>query len=534
MTQPNSNYIISSYIKYLPAILWSSETDPTQFLARMLCIFEQILTGITEDETAIKDYEPLEKTIDKLPEILNPWQTPAKFLPWLATWVALELRDDWSEYQQRKFISKIMSIYQQRGLKQGLLTYLDIYAATEAKPRIAIDDSEAIFRANLARDEISTLHAIAYSHTVSDIGVLLHPTALAIDRENNYIVADRGGQEDNKTWVPALWKVSTTGEIPYTGMSPQPIYSGNILKNPVAVVIDNQNQYSVLTEGEENTQYTPAIYRFISSNNNIASQPITVINNLPVAKPVDMVLDTSGRDGKKRLIVLDKGDPFDADKPTKIVIISEGNPTQVERQQVLNLGEGIELTAMTIDAQGRLIIANAQDRNTQEPADIIRIDPQNNWSITSLLATVEPSNNPLIYPTGLVLENPESLIVCDTGVRSGFQGNITNKSMAEPAAIYRLDLSQTTPTITKITDERKLINPSKIALDKNGQLIIAERGEANEKREWRSRNHEFGVIVLFSQQRETSVDIRNQIRFDIEKVINEQKPAHTSWSMNLA
>lgn len=585
---------ISSYTKYLPSVLWSSESDPSQFLGRMLCIFEQLLTGITIEATlvtatqdrirvknstdasnffpgdiitvsAIKNIEAegktervqvaeqvevksireaeiflatnlrdtysegtisitdtasLEKTIDHLPELFNPWRTPAKFLPWLASWLALSLQDDWTEYQRRKIISQIISIYQQRGLKQGLLTYLDIYVANKANPRIAIDDGEAVFRAKLISDGMAELHAIAYSHAVGDRGVLLHPTAIAVDRDNNYIVADAGGQEQGKTWLPALWKLSSTGEIEYTGGLPQPIYLGNKLRNPIAVVVDNQNQYYVLVQGDSTKGDKPTIYRFTSG----LAEPIRLIDDLKVLDSVDMVLDTSAN--QKRFIVLDRGNPSDINKIPKLVFFSEGSPPRRE-EQVLRLGDSVELTAFAIDSSGGLIVANARDSSSQEPADIIRLNPQD-WSRISLIREVKKEDNPLIYPRSLLFENSQSLLVCDTGVR-GSSGS--ERTMAEPAAIYRIDLSQTPPKITKITNDKQLVNPTKMAIDKKRQLIIADQGEANKNREWRARANEFGVVVLFSAQRSTNEDERNRIRFEIEKVVNEQKPAQAFWSM---
>lgn len=585
---------ISSYTKYLPSVLWSSETDPSQFLGRMLCLFEQLLTGITIEVTlvtatqdriwvkstadasnffpgdiitvsAIKNIEAegkieqvrvteqvevksvreaeiflatnlrdtysegtisitdtasLEKTIDHLPKLFNPWRTPAKFLSWLASWLALSLQDDWTEYQRRKIISQIISIYQQRGLKQGLLTYLDIYVANKANPRITIDDGEAVFRAKLTSDGMAKLHAVAYSHAVGDRGVLLHPAAIAVDHDNNYIVADAGGQEQGKTWLPALWKLSSTGEIEYTGGLPQPIYLDNKLRNPIAVVVDNQNQYYVLVQGDSTKGDKTTIYRFSSGS----TEPTRLIDDLKVFDSVDMVLDTSAN--QKRFIVLDRGNPSDINKIPKLVFLSEGTPSRRE-EQALRLREGVELTALAIDSSGGLIVSNTRDFSSQEPADIIRLNPQD-WSPISLILEVKNEENPLISPQSLVFENSQSLLVCDTGVR-GTSGS--ERTMAESAAIYRIDLSQTPPKITRITKDNKLVNPTEIAIDQKGELIIADRGEANKNREWRARANEFGVVVLFSAQRSTNEDERNRIRFEIEKVVNDQKPAQAFWSM---
>ena len=97
-----------------------------------------------------------------------------------------------------------------------------------------------------------------------------------------------------------------------------------------------------------------------------------------------------------------------------------------------------------------------------------------------------------------------------------------------------MDLAKSPPVITKITDEKKLVNPTKITFDRKGKLIVTDRGESlrlrtDLKREWRSRPNEFGVTVMFSLQRPTPTDERNRIRQGIANIIQAQKPAHTSW-----
>ena len=53
--------------------------------------------------------------------------TPSEFLPWLASWVALSLRDDWSEDFKRRFMSRIVPLYRHRGTKAGLKELLELY-----------------------------------------------------------------------------------------------------------------------------------------------------------------------------------------------------------------------------------------------------------------------------------------------------------------------------------------------------------------------------------------------------------------------
>jgi phage tail-like protein len=480
-------------------------------------------------------YADFEKTIDELNQIFNPWKTNEAFLPWLASWVALTLQKDWSEYQKRKLISEIVSIYQERGLKKGLHTYLDIYASTEARPRISIDDGDAIFRATFLDDGTAVLHTVAHSSEVLGQSILLHPSAIATDKNNNYIIAE-GDTNLSPPQQPVIWKMSSTGEIEYKLVNsqklprPQPFYSGAPLAKPTAVVVDKQNRLSVVDVGEitSETSLNSGIYRF---NPDIE----TVIKN-PAVHPVDMILDGS------KFVVLDRGTHPIGENPgspgknsgQKIVVVSEGS-SPVDHP----LKDVIEPTALVMDSMGRYIVADAKNQAPSGPedllmADLVRVDLKAG-SETSLLGTIPSGKNPLVFPIGLAFENSQSLLVCDSGIRWGFEGDdVNNRVMAEPAAIYRIDSSQTPPTITRVTHERKLVNPTKMMIDLKGKLIITDKGESNQDppREWRTKANEFGVSVFFSQQRVTSNDDRNRIRRGIESVVNEQKPGHTSWWMN--
>ncbi|TYQ30985.1 phage tail protein [Pseudanabaena sp. UWO310] len=123
---------LSSYLEYLPAYL---QSDP--FLGRFLLAFEQGLSGIPALEPVpfrphilTPDSESpvgLETIISQIHTYLDPQQTPADFLPWLAGWVALSLREDWDEAVKRQFISQIVPLYRLRGTIPGLKKMLTIY-----------------------------------------------------------------------------------------------------------------------------------------------------------------------------------------------------------------------------------------------------------------------------------------------------------------------------------------------------------------------------------------------------------------------
>lgn len=581
---------ISSYINYLPPVLWSNETDQTQFLGRMLRIFEKILMGIPDGITIGSDshpYEPLETTIENLYRLFDPYTTPANqdknFLRWLASWVALTLRNDLSEYQQRKQIADIAPIYRQRGLKAGLLAYLDLFSVTKVRPRIVIDAGEAVFHARFLENGAAQLHPIAYTTNFplpnnGMMTALLHPSALAVDTRNNaYIIADLGDSQRSRQ--PAIWRIAAnTGAFEYTvgttPMLPNPLYLRNqaVLPRidvPVAVVVGtvaNHDRYYVLDAGEGDDASTrPAIYRLDRSSTSSAFVLTTVIDKttpqFKAVMPTDMIQDRN-----QNFIVLDRGGRLSGETHTgqsrpKLILVKE-TPLDAEEHALDSLPDSdpakvFEPTALVLDAQdpqrNRYIVADARKQSNPEdpndpalfaPANLVLVDPDDHWSQHALLP--DDASNPLVYPTGLVFESPQSLLVCDTGLRNGFQ-NADDQSvryMAEPPALYRIDLTQSPPKISKITTQQSMVSPTKMAMDQNRDVIITDRGEgllsatSEQQRDWRTQSHEFGVLVHFSIQRPGAVDadkarrMRTQMRYTIANIIDEQKPGHVSFSLN--
>ncbi len=116
---------ISSYQQYLPATL-----QEDAIVGGFLVAFEQILSGnISTNEVANESANPLglEDMINGVHLYFNPRQTPEEFLPWLAGWVALSIRDDWKVEVKREFIQQIVKLYRLRGTKQGLTQVLQLY-----------------------------------------------------------------------------------------------------------------------------------------------------------------------------------------------------------------------------------------------------------------------------------------------------------------------------------------------------------------------------------------------------------------------
>jgi phage tail-like protein len=486
-----------------------------------------------------------ESRIDVLSRLFNPWRTPATFLPYLASWVALDLRSDWTEYQQRKLISEIVGIYQQRGLKQGIYTTLDIYAVSAARPRVVIDDNDAVLHAIFSDDGTAVLRAVAHTSTVSPasdasktVTALMHPTGIAVDSQNSYFVCDPGnfGYSLAVPRTAALWKLSPNGDMDFVTIgaitTPKAVASGPPLVKPTAVAADSTDQISIVDTGVYATpadqhssifRFAPPAYAFTT-----VISPTTV-PPFPAVHPVAMVLDGAGR-----FVVLDRGfhpfgNPPSGAVSAKIVVVSEG-PLAVATHPLASIGEP---TALIMDSAGRFIVADAQLQSTATPADLVLVDPGAGWTATSLLGAV--ADNPLIFPTGMVWESPSVLLVCDTGVRWGFVTDQSNRTMAEAPAIFRVDLSQAPPRITRVTRQRQLVRPTAMGRDRSGRVLTVDAGEfptQSGARSWRAGANEFGAVVLFSNQRPTSGDQRNKYRRGIIDVINTQTPAHTAWWMD--
>ena len=99
----------SQYLEYLPAIYHEDD-----FLGQFLLPFEGVLTG----------FEELLSSIDRY---FAPVLTDPDFVPWLATWIALILDEEWDETKRRRLIGEAVELYRWRGTVRGLHRYLEIY-----------------------------------------------------------------------------------------------------------------------------------------------------------------------------------------------------------------------------------------------------------------------------------------------------------------------------------------------------------------------------------------------------------------------
>jgi phage tail-like protein len=69
---------------------------------------------------------PVFLTLDCLAAYLDPWLTPPDFLPWLASWVGIELDETWPEDRRRAMVAAASGLHAHRGTPRGLVDYLRV------------------------------------------------------------------------------------------------------------------------------------------------------------------------------------------------------------------------------------------------------------------------------------------------------------------------------------------------------------------------------------------------------------------------
>ncbi len=111
---------------------------------------EEILGGAVQEGTSNVLLEGIARYFDPGPDYpADPKKTenfnraPSEFLPWLAGWVSLILREDWTDDHKRKFISKAVPLYRLRGTKAGVTQFVQIYTGG---PPVEISEQGAEFQ----------------------------------------------------------------------------------------------------------------------------------------------------------------------------------------------------------------------------------------------------------------------------------------------------------------------------------------------------------------------------------------------------
>jgi phage tail-like protein len=107
-------------INYLPGIYQDADEENADFLQRFLLITAHLTSGIEEN-------------LEYVHELFDPRITNEKWLPWLASWLAMPLLEGWDEEKRREIIQRTPELYRLRGTAAGLKLALRLFADVKAE-----------------------------------------------------------------------------------------------------------------------------------------------------------------------------------------------------------------------------------------------------------------------------------------------------------------------------------------------------------------------------------------------------------------
>ena len=107
-------------INYLPGIYQDADEENADFLQRFLLITAHLTSGIEEN-------------LEFVHELFDPRITNEKWLPWLASWLAMPLLEGWDEEKRREIIQRTPELYRLRGTAAGLKLALRLFADVKAE-----------------------------------------------------------------------------------------------------------------------------------------------------------------------------------------------------------------------------------------------------------------------------------------------------------------------------------------------------------------------------------------------------------------
>jgi phage tail-like protein len=545
---------LSSYLRYLPPVLWQDEPAPPEFsLGTALRIFEKILTGIDDDVAVEHDghrHPAITELVDRQYQLFDPWRTPPAFLPWLASWVGLEFptlqgQQLWDEYQQRKATAEIAGIDRLRGLRAGLNQYLELFAVGQTRPRVTLDDGRRLLVTKPVPNQLAPLAALVTQGPVLSGGLaagpvisegMIRPWCVTPAPDGSLFVGDIG--------VPGVvslplksrvWRISATGAYDLTGTPPrpQPLAPDTLpLTQVIALAVrpagNGLPETLYILDRSGKLFGLPAPYVGVS-----ATQLTTVApGGNTTIWPVAMAVDTNGD-----LVVLDRGDGPGTSNPPKIITVKP-NPVTVTRK---NLTTVLEPLSMIVQPDGKLVIGDGGNQEptgpSQLPGNLVQVTRSGtNWVETALL----PAANRLVAPTGIARLG-DRLYVLDAGLKPFAPPNIDPfvLNAAEPAAVYTVDLAASPATVTPATEAGNLAFPTGLTAS-GGRLVICDPGQpevAGLIPVWsRLLPCRFDVVIHFVDARlPTDPDqrstVQRQVVGNIRAIVERQKPAHSLWNL---
>jgi len=103
-----------------PGIYQDADEENADFLQRFLLISAHLTSSVEEN-------------LEFVHELFDPRITQAKWLPWLASWLAMPLLEGWDEEKRREIVQRVPSCNRKRGTAEGLKLALRLFADVKAE-----------------------------------------------------------------------------------------------------------------------------------------------------------------------------------------------------------------------------------------------------------------------------------------------------------------------------------------------------------------------------------------------------------------
>ncbi len=108
----------TSWVRFLPQLYQESTSGDNHLLHEYLWIFQQL-------------HDKVNDVVERVPQLFQPLETEARFLDWLASWIALHLDPDWPDQKKRKWLKFAPTLYSIRGTKAALSALLEMYVGVK-------------------------------------------------------------------------------------------------------------------------------------------------------------------------------------------------------------------------------------------------------------------------------------------------------------------------------------------------------------------------------------------------------------------
>ena len=112
----------TSWLRYLPSVFQQPAADGSRFLEGYLWIVQSVQAA-------------LERKLDHVTEYFEPYEAPAEFLPWLASWLALALDSGWDDRKRRRVLRDASRLYRVRGSRRALVEWIKLFTDLDVEVR---------------------------------------------------------------------------------------------------------------------------------------------------------------------------------------------------------------------------------------------------------------------------------------------------------------------------------------------------------------------------------------------------------------